>query len=108
MSARTLHQGQSPAGPHGIEAHVPGAGVQVILVHGEGGETTPPKMAGPTFTLVDPARVAHMRHGDGRGERPTFARSGDRVDVVGHQAIGPHRHVGGGETLGGWRRPVTP
>ncbi len=85
---------------HGIEANIPDAGVHAIPVHGKGGETTLPKMAGPTLTLVDPAGVTDMRHADGGAERPRLARRGDQVDVVGHQAIGPRRHVGGGESLG--------
>ncbi len=72
----------------------------MILIHGKGGETALPEKAGPALALVDLARVTHMRRADGGGQGPGLVWRGDQVDVVGHQTIGPHLHVGGGEGLG--------
>jgi hypothetical protein len=87
------------AGAHGIEANTSAAGARLILIHGKGGETAPPKMAGPRIALVDLARVTRRRHTDGGGQGRGPARRGDQVDVVGRQTIGPHLHVRGRESL---------
>ncbi len=86
--AAALDQGQPR--PHRIEFHVARARQQVAFVERKRVKALLPEVAAPSLAEVDAARVAAVGLAQG-GAEPVFVRRHENeMDVVGHQAIGPH------------------
>jgi len=70
------------------------------LVHDHGAEPALPEMAGALAPRMDDAGITAV-HGGKRPEKAIgIRRHQDEVDVVGHQAPGPHVDIGGAAMLG--------
>ncbi len=85
-----LHQ----SGTHRIELDVAQAGMKVRLVHRRRAEAALPQKAAPAFALVDGAGIVTMRGRKRRRETVSAGRDQDKMDMVGHEAPGPHRRIG--------------
>ena len=62
----------------------------MILIHGHAGEAALKEVSGPSGAGVDVVGVAPVRLAHRKGQTLAGARRQNQVNVVGHQAIGPH------------------
>src|SRR5882757_7377118 len=70
------------------------------LVHGDGAEPALPEMTAAPAPRLDDAGIASMHARQGAAEPVRIGRHQDEVDVVRHQAPGPHLDPGGAAILG--------
>ena len=74
----------------GIALDVAHRGDGVGLVHGTRVEASLPEVPTPAMEPVDVLRIDEMGAPDGKVQRFFARRSGDKVDVVGHEAVSQH------------------
>jgi hypothetical protein len=76
--------------PHRIEGDVTRRGDQMRFVERHRGEPALKQMSGPSRAGIDEARILPVRLADRTREPVGRTRRKHEMDVVGHQAIGPH------------------
>lgn len=72
----------------------------MIVVKDNGGKAALEEMAGPAPAGVDKVGVAAVSFADGTAEAVALGGLQDQVDVIGHQAVGPHGDAGFGCLFG--------
>ena len=80
--------------PHRIERDIADGGHQMIFVHGHRAEPSLPQMADPVMAGIYLSGVAPVQIAKDASKPVFIRRRDDHVDMVRHQAIGPHRYPG--------------
>jgi len=81
------------SGAHRVELHVPRRGQEVVFIHDERGEAVLPQVPSPALPEVDSSRVPPMCRADGATQALGGLRDNDHVNMIGYQAICPHRDL---------------
>ena len=75
---------------HGIAFHVTHRGPKMVAIERAGKKSALPEVPVEPVPLVKGEGIARMRVAECAAQRVLVARNDDKVNVVGHQAIGPY------------------